>query len=63
MRLLRPLTDLTALILSDTQVTDVGLKGLRGLVSLKQLQLQNTRITEDGVKRLKEFLPNVTAVR
>lgn len=43
------------LILRGSQVTDVGLKELRGLNNLTRLDLRFTRVTDTGLNHLQEF--------
>jgi tetratricopeptide (TPR) repeat protein len=45
--------------LNDTQVTDAGLKHLKGLRRLQHLGLVRTQITNNGVAELKRALPNI----
>ena len=52
------LTNLNALGLSYTKITDAGLVHLKGLTKLETLDLFNTKITDAGVKSLKEALPD-----
>jgi Leucine-rich repeat (LRR) protein len=51
------LENLTYLDLSDTQITDVGLKELAVLKKLTGLSLFGTRITKAGVDELQKALP------
>jgi hypothetical protein len=46
------------LALSDTQVTDAGLKLLVALKQLESLDLRNTMVTDAGVAELQRALPN-----
>ena len=43
--------------LSNTKVTDAGLKELAALKSLTQLDLGNTPVTDAGIKELQQALP------
>ncbi len=45
------------LYLSDTKVTDVGLKELVNLKNLSSLSLSLTQVTDAGVAELKKALP------
>jgi len=49
---------LHTLILDNTQVTDAGLKHLKGLTNLQFLHLDGTQVTRRGVKELNKALPN-----
>jgi len=40
-------------LINRTQVTDAGLKHLKGVTSLRALQLANTQVTDAGLKHLK----------
>jgi hypothetical protein len=42
---------------NDTQVTDAGLKHLKGLPSLKTLGLRDTQVTGAGLSKFKAALP------
>ena len=53
------LPNLKTLWLSDTAVTDVGLKYLKGLANLQSLNLTNTNVTQSGVKELRAAQPNL----
>jgi hypothetical protein len=57
-RLLKRLTNLRELFLTDTSVTDAGLEYLQGLTSLRYLDVSATKVTDDGVKKLQQALPN-----
>jgi hypothetical protein len=48
-----------ALDLSDTQVTDAGLKELKELKNLRSLDLFNTRVTDAGAAVLQNALPKL----
>jgi hypothetical protein len=50
---------LEVLLLTDTQITDAGLRHLKGLYHLRLLRLVNTKVTEDGVDDLKKALPDL----
>jgi hypothetical protein len=45
--------------LSDTRVTDAGLKHLAGLRQLRRLDLPVTRVTDEGIADLKQALPKL----
>lgn len=55
--LLLAFPDLTAVDVSDSLVTDEGLKTLTELKSLKRLNLRGTWVKEEGVAELKKALP------
>ena len=59
MKELAGLENLQTLLLTETEVTDAGLKKLAGLKSLQSLDLQNTKVTEAGVAELRKTLPLV----
>ena len=44
--------------LDGPDVTDVGLKRLKGLIKLRRLDLHNTKVTDEGVRELQAALPN-----
>src|SRR5260370_11551978 len=46
---------LTFLSLSETEITNDGLKKLRGLKNLKGVRLDNTRITDAGMTEISEI--------
>ncbi len=48
--------------LTDTNITDEGLKHLEGLDELRDLRLGNTNITNDGLTDLVAKLPNLNAL-
>jgi hypothetical protein len=48
---------LTVLNLSDTQVSDAGVKELAALTNLTDLDLRGTKVTAAGVKELRRALP------
>jgi hypothetical protein len=54
---------LQELNLAETQVTDAGLKHLKGLTALQGLDLSRTKVTDAGVEALKKSLPNVEVTR
>jgi Leucine-rich repeat (LRR) protein len=56
---LKDLKNLTTLDLSETKITDAGLKELRELKKLASLSLANTQITDTGLKKLQKSLPTV----
>ncbi|WP_339907125.1 hypothetical protein [Symmachiella dynata] len=43
----------TGVWLSDTQVSDAGLKYLHGLTNLRELDLRNTQVTDAGLEQLR----------
>ena len=47
--------DLSELDLSDTSVTDEGIKHLKALTKLKKLWLDNTGVTEQGLENLRSL--------
>ena len=47
--------DVTELLLGNTQVTDAGMKELKGLKNLQKLFLNQTQVTDSGLKELKEL--------
>jgi Leucine-rich repeat (LRR) protein len=51
------LPNLKHLELSDTPITDAGLKHLAKLSNLETLHLTGTSVTEAGVQRLQSQLP------
>ncbi|MBC8876727.1 MAG: hypothetical protein H8E44_45440 [Planctomycetes bacterium] len=52
------MTDLKALGLARTNVTDAGLEKLKRLTKLTHLDLSATQVTNEGIKELQEALPN-----
>ena len=54
---LRGLTNLEAIDLENTKVTDAGLVHLKGLTNLQSLNLRHTQVTDAGVKKLQQALP------
>lgn len=54
--------DLTALDVSDSLVSDAGLKTIAKLVSLRRLDLRDTTTTEAGIEELKKALPQCEVV-
>lgn len=54
---IRELTNLQALDLAGTQVSDDGLAYLRGLKNLQFLYLSGTQVTDDKVRQLQDDLP------
>jgi Leucine-rich repeat (LRR) protein len=60
------LTKLERLDISDTQITDVGLRKLASLKGLKYLHLKNyvkkSRLTDTGIAELQKALPNCQIV-
>jgi hypothetical protein len=51
------MTKLEKLDLSNTGISDHGLKYLRGLKRLKILTLYGTKVTNKGLMKLKKLLP------
>ena len=47
-----------SLDLSNSDITDAGLKHLAGLTALEWLNLDGTGITDAGIKDLRASLPN-----
>jgi hypothetical protein len=56
------LKNLRVLDLSNTPVTDAGLKHLEGLEQLRWLNLCNTKVTPAGVTALQKKLPDCKIV-
>ena len=54
---LKGLTNLIALSLRNTQVTDAGLVYLKELTNLEWPYLEDTKVTDAGVQKLKKALP------
>lgn len=55
------MTDLKDLRLCDSQITDAGLRHLKGLANLKYLDVTySTEVTEEGIEELRKALPNCT---
>ncbi len=52
---IKRLNSLEWLNLSETRITDAGLKNLEGLTSLRWLSLRNTRISAAGLLHLNEL--------
>jgi hypothetical protein len=48
--------------LSDTHVTDAGLKFLKGLRHLRHLDVSRTKVTDAGVEDLRRALPDLSIV-
>ena len=46
-----------------TEVTDAGLKELKGLKALTRLEVGNTKVTDEGVKDLQKALPGCRVIR
>jgi hypothetical protein len=59
---LKRLTQLEALDLTITGLTDAGLAHLAGLTALKYLELDGTQVTKAGVGKLKKALPECTII-
>ena len=57
------LTELYAIRLTGTSVTDAGIKHLAGLKKLIGVTLDGTKVTEAGVAELKNSLPNCRVVK
>ena len=57
------LTNLNALGLSYTKITDAGLVHLKGLKNLKLLTLHYLGVIEAGIKTLQESLPGCKIIR
>jgi hypothetical protein len=51
------------LSLWNTQVSDAGLKHLKGLSRLRYLNLNGTLVTEEGIADLRRAIPGLTVVR
>jgi len=54
MKKLLPLADLNWLLLSETAITDAGLRELAGLKNLHRLTVNKTKVTPEGVAKLEE---------
>jgi hypothetical protein len=50
---LQGLKKLQQLVLSDTRITDAGMKYLKDFTALTDLQLDSTQITDQGIAHLK----------
>ena len=61
--LLRPLKNLAMLDLSNTPVTDDGLKELSHIKTLATVYLTHTEVTDSGVEELKKSLPILEILR
>lgn len=61
--LIKGMTSMERLSLSDTQVTDEGLAHLAGMTSMWIVELGRTQVTDDGVEKLKTPLPTVVVIR
>jgi hypothetical protein len=59
---LRRFPDLAVIALTNTRVTDAGLKNLYGLKSLKVVWVDGTPVTSDGTAELKRALPGLKVV-
>jgi hypothetical protein len=55
--LLKSLSTLEKLYLSDTQISDEGVKHLTALTKLRLLVLVDTHVSDESVKRLQQALP------
>ena len=53
------LKNLTVLSLTDTKVTNEGLRHISGLKNLTWLVLWDTKVTDEGIARLKAALPGL----
>lgn len=62
MAYLKDLTELRALDLHGTQVSDAGLTQLAQLKNLELLSLGNTNVTDAGVAKLQRELPQEVGV-
>ncbi len=51
--MLHDIPQLEELFLDDTQITDAGLKHLKGLSALRRLQLDGTQVRDAGLEHLK----------
>ena len=51
--------DLPRIDLSDTEITDYGLRQLRDLPNLRWLDVRNTDVSADGIADARRSLPNV----
>ena len=60
MKKLLPLTKLDWLLLSDTALTDAGLRQLAKMPHLHRLTISGTKVTTAGVNRLKAAIPRLT---
>jgi len=49
--------------LPSLEITDAGLKYLKGMTKLRSLWLYDTQVTEEGAAELKRTLPRVHIVR
>ena len=54
---LAKLQQLTSLVLTCTQITDVGLKEVAKMEKLEKILLRDTKITKAGVAELQKALP------
>lgn len=54
---LESLPNLRALLLSETNITNDGLRHLAGLSQLEELEVHKTAVTADGIASLKAKLP------
>ncbi|MGH7135374.1 MAG: hypothetical protein ACREHD_06510, partial [Pirellulales bacterium] len=61
--LLRGMTQIRELDLTDTRVTDASVDSLATLSGLKQLALRGTQVSDGGVERLQQALPDCTISR
>ena len=57
------LTELYAIRLTGTSVTDAGIKHLAGLKKLVGVTLDGTKVTEAGIAELKNSLPDCRVVK
>jgi hypothetical protein len=53
----------SSLDLTDTRVTDAGLKELAGLQQLRTLRVRATQVTEAGAAELRKALPELVVER
>jgi len=63
MKHLSALTDLSKLVLNNTQIGDKGLKHLNGLTVLRFLVISNTRVSKDGISRFCNELPECMVMK
>jgi hypothetical protein len=58
MKEIAKIKSLLKLDLSETQVTDLGLRELAGLKKLQSLKLLDTKVNDTGLSELRKTLPN-----
>ena len=61
--MMKRMTNLQFLLLSNTNVTDAGLVHMKALTGLRYLNLHSTKVTDAGVKKLEAALPKCKIVR